>query len=389
MNNSKCKEDLQGTCPICKKDGIKIIKSTGLLYRHRTRDKPCPGHNLLPQEGSTMVARVVPCSSQKAGRVQKFCPASFKEDTFASHADGPNVDWSGEMAVPTTTRNPFSIRPPHEVRVLKRIPKGARLATAKTLLDLIDKVTNDINNMVAWDRLMGVSTACLARPDRGGRSHNLTSRIRKQVSAYHEGATITTLTPVSKLLTEPKASTHEALALAKRASSKLEDGDIRGAMRILTTNDSIAVNNHETYTKLKDIHPTSHPGRRIQTAPSTEAYKTTPAAVKRAIISFPNGSAGGPDNIRPQHLKDLLVGTDFNDPLLLAITNLTNVLLAGGLPRELRPTICGGTLIAIRKKQGGIRPIAIGNVWRRIAGKVAGQHVSLKCAELLAPLAYS
>ena len=32
----------------------------------------------------------------------------------------------------------------------------------------------------------------------------------------------------------------------------------------------------------------------------------TEGEIAQAIKSFPNGSAGGPDGLRPQHLKDLI-----------------------------------------------------------------------------------
>jgi len=50
-------------------------------------------------------------------------------------------------------------------------------------------------------------------------------------------------------------------------------------------------------------------------------------ATKKAIHSFPNGSAVGPDGLRPHHLKDLLSGALDDHPLLLAITDLVNLLL--------------------------------------------------------------
>jgi len=42
-------------------------------------------------------------------------------------------------------------------------------------------------------------------------------------------------------------------------------------------------------------------------------------------------------------------------------------------------------VLAIAKKQGGIRPIAVRYVWRRLAAKVACTHVKVASASLLAP----
>ena len=85
-------------------------------------------------------------------------------------------------------------------------------------------------------------------------------------------------------------------------------------------------------------------------------------AIKKAIYAFPNGSAGGPDGLRPQHLKDLLLGAHNDHPLLLAITDLVYLQLEGLTPSSVRSTLFGASLLAISKKTGGVRPIAVGYV---------------------------
>jgi len=48
-----------------------------------------------------------------------------------------------------------------------------------------------------------------------------------------------------------------------------------------------------------------------------------------AVMSFPNGSAVGQGGLRPQHLKDLMLGVAEDNPLLVAINDLVNLLLQG------------------------------------------------------------
>jgi len=64
-------------------------------------------------------------------------------------------------------------------------------------------------------------------------------------------------------------------------------------------------------------------------APSTVVppLQVFPVATKKAIHSFPNGSAGGLDGLMPHHLKGLLLGAPDDHPLLLAITDLVNLQL--------------------------------------------------------------
>ena len=47
--------------------------------------------------------------------------------------------------------------------------------------------------------------------------------------------------------------------------------------------------------------------------------------------------------------------------------------MEGKCPPTVAPTLFGGRLIALQKKSGGIRPIAIGYTWRRLAAKCANK----------------
>ena len=52
-----------------------------------------------------------------------------------------------------------------------------------------------------------------------------------------------------------------------------------------------------------------------------------------------------------------------------------NVFLEGKVPFELRPYFFGAKLIALKKPDGGLRPIAVGNTLRRLSAKCAEYHV--------------
>ena len=94
-------------------------------------------------------------------------------------------------------------------------------------------------------------------------------------------------------------------------------------------------------------------------------------------MSFPNDSSAGLDDISPQIVKELTAmsngqtGLDF----FKAFTNLVNVILEKKVPFELRPYFFGAKLIAPKKPDGGLRPIAIGKTIRRLSAKCAGYHV--------------
>ena len=61
---------------------------------------------------------------------------------------------------------------------------------------------------------------------------------------------------------------------------------------------------------------------------------------------------------------------------VLRLTQFTSLLTSGLLPQAIAPHLCGASLLASRKKSGGLRPIAIGEVFRRLASKCLVSLVS-------------
>ena len=79
--------------------------------------------------------------------------------------------------------------------------------------------------------------------------------------------------------------------------------------------------------------------------------------------------------------------TDKTDnKLTVALRDFVNKQLAGEFPAEMNEILYGGRLMALQKKDGGIRPIDIGYTWRRLAAKCANQHVIKDASKLLYPL---
>ena len=95
-------------------------------------------------------------------------------------------------------------------------------------------------------------------------------------------------------------------SLGRRVASKLEDGDFTGAVRLACSDDSLAPFNSVTFAALQDKHTEPHCDTVIPPPPGPYPLQVEPMSVARAVRSFPNGSAGGPDRLRPQHLKDML-----------------------------------------------------------------------------------
>ena len=205
----------------------------------------------------------------------------------------------------------------------------------------------DPQNSNNWGRLFSFAPACFARPGRGGKSRNLTSlRLRLSTRALQ------TRYPLSSV--RKQAGTRKGVAGAGSKEGISETGKGRREGRHPAAEPS--GNSGSNYTSHPDqpasLTPTSalHPpvDRRLVPTTSIAPLHATPQAVLEAITTFKHGSAGGPDGLRPQHLKDLLDGVRGNvgsenvdggtsgsgsrpiaNSLLEAITHLVNLLLAG------------------------------------------------------------
>ena len=123
-----------------------------------------------------------------------------------------------------------------------------------------------------------------------------------------------------------------------------------------------------------------HPQRETWSVPDTtdiDCFSTSEFFVHKALMSFPNGSSAGLDGISPQILKDLTAKSNGQTGLnfLRALTNLVNAILEGKVPFELRPYFFGAKLFALKKPDGGLRPIAVGNTFRQLSAKCARYHV--------------
>ena len=110
--------------------------------------------------------------------------------------------------------------------------------------------------------------------------------------------------------------------------------------------------------------------------------------VIKAIQAFPTGSAGGPNGLCPQLLKDLLlVSPGAGSSLLIkSLTTFINLVISGGVLAATSPYFFGATLITLNKKDGGVRPITIGCTLCRLAAKCVGTSTSAPMGALLAPI---
>jgi len=102
-----------------------------------------------------------------------------------------------------------------------------------------------------WLEVFNWGHSILYQPKRDRSRHNLSSVIKHRLSAY----TAVGGTPdVSETVQRHRQST---AALSQAVSAKLEDGNVRAAVRILMSDDSPASHSPESLEELNDKHPSA------------------------------------------------------------------------------------------------------------------------------------
>ena len=279
-------------------------------------------------------------------------------------------------------------------RILKFIPKASRTLAASKFTVVVQRILADPDNINLWQQFLLFTYRCFGIGERGGKRHNtkLATKVNNAINDFmsdnHPPSTSDGQRKKRKV-----ESKHDS-NLAARVSAKIEEGDVRGAVRLAVSDDVLAPYSDVVADELRLLHPQ----RGVSTNESQPSEPSTPTvdssvlristdAITDAIKSFPAGSAGGLDGLRPQYLKDMT--SPFTgiagEQLVSTLTDFTNLCLAGRVPPTVRPVFYGASLCALAKKGGGVRPIAVGSSLRRLVAKAACRSLKDVVVAKLAP----
>jgi hypothetical protein len=141
---------------------------------------------------------------------------------------------------------------------------------------------------------------------------------------------------VPQIRTASKRRTH--LSLAKKVEAKVADFDIKGAVKLLSSDDSLASFNEDVAEELKKKHPSPSGEFFFPDAFKTGDFSLTvnEQNVREASNSFPAGSSPSLDGMRPQYFKDIsLSAGEAGQRALRALKKRCNFLLSGQFPSEI------------------------------------------------------
>ena len=304
-------------------------------------------------------------------------PPSSSSTLESPHPDLPNLDIV--LATHITTLN--------------HIPKASRDSCCYALSVLHNNIVSN-PSIYNWSLLLLFSKLVLANPVRGGKnSRNVSSIVNDRLKRWSEGHFSTLWSDsqanqgkLSRRQRQSKSQSNSQSAFnAKKAESKASSGQYRNALQALSS-EGLADDTREVLQALRDKHPQGCPAA-LPEGPCPEPITIPPDSVKSAATSFNADTAPGPSGFRANFFKDLFSSPNPNQRqrFFSSLTSLVNVMNKGKIPSEIRPYLFAATLHAAKKKQGGIRPIAIGDVYSRLTSKCLASLLADEASSLLRP----
>ena len=260
---------------------------------------------------------------------------------------------------------------------LQHVPKEARDAWAGLIADQCSTIVQDPSNLHAWRKFFMLPRCILANPTRGGRTQWRITQVlvKTWIRRWLAGEFMELWNDV--LAEEErharkngkKKTPLETLrkSNARRARQAMGDGCYRKAIQALSSG---------------GLGPPP-----IPPDPTPSPPNISDQDVLRALKSFPSGSAPGPSSLRANHLKEAVLcpSPDRAAQAIRALSGVVRLLAAGCAPQEVIPHLCGATLLACVKKSGGLRPIAVGEVLRRLTSKCLSRAVQEVAISTLSP----
>ncbi len=291
--------------------------------------------------------------------------------------------------------NVFRFIRSRNVRTIRSIPRSSRIRFTVEFRRLLRVLVLSPHDLDAHARL-GIFIKCVLRhaprsPNSSAKKIPQSKTVKSNLDRWLESEASKKTLWLEVLGTLPPVVTGDASSTNNnRRCIKLAGlGRYGDAAKSLVSN-GVANLSPAVVAELVEKHPQhfAAPERPVRPEQPVQPLRATPEKVEKAIRSFPRGTAGGNDGLHAQHLVDMLNThrAANEDSILYTFTDFVNVCLAANLPLDLAPFMSSAPLTPLLKKDNSIRPIAVGEIWRRLVSKIASAHARHEVCGYLMPL---
>lgn len=317
--------------------------------------------------------------SRKFGGTCPRCRPALRRGMLTSPDSRPvPPDWPSLEQVLTT-----------RIPTRAHVPLGARKTWAQCLAAALSDART-YNDEKAWIQMLALPKMVLRAADRAGKKNKKRNDVdvKRSCEAWLEGQRGCLWLPPGTA-DGRKQSRESEQAKQERCEALAKESLYGKACSALAREPPVPISD-EVRVDMCGKHPSPREvdverARDLRAVSPQAAPQISPEQIEKAIRSFPRGSAAGPSAFRPQHLKDALV-PGMADEVLRQAAAFVELLARGEAAPVVRPWLCGGSLTALRKQDGGLRPIAVGETWRRVVGKVLAVVASEEVRNHLEPL---
>ena len=230
--------------------------------------------------------------------------------------------------------------------------------------------------------LLRLPSLVLAEPRGGSNTDKRDKRMLAIMAKYRRGELEDEEGGFVPSVTHRRKEMTEEARLAERVESGVKGGSIHIAARRLKNEKPADTTSAAVMEKLRALHPAAAPPPPLECdVPALQIDSILLRRVLDRIKHHKKGRAGGPSGWTFEMILAVTGGTARG---FQAALDFVNLMLSGMLPRE-----CGlldSKLLALQKEAGGVRPIAIGEVWYRLAAMCAIEAVGKAAGRALAPL---
>ena len=257
------------------------------------------------------------------------------------------------------------------------------------LADALKRVADSPENAFVWLRLFALPKLCLRLPPRSGRKKQrcfvstvwLSSLLSKaRAGKWQELFDDAVRDAPKRGKTQGRESNRDIVR--ERVLALAEEGQYGKACKALG---SLGLHplTEEVATTLESKHPQRHEDLSEPLPahdPGQDMLRFKWEDIAKALRGFPKGTAPGWSAMRVAHLLEAVAIPlgDNAGRISGPLTSLCNFLVQGKAPIEAAAWVAGAPLFPLKKKDGGVRPIAVGEVIRRLVSRAVCGMASFK-----------